>query len=249
MDAILEGFYQAFRLIVTLDPYLISVIKVQAVVSGTAVLMSSAVGLPLGVLVALNRFPGKGFLNTLVSTGMGLPPVVVGVFVYLLLSRSGPLGFLHLLNTPSAMIIAQFILATPIIMGITIAVVEAVPKEILELGYTLGGSGRDVAMVAVRESFYGLVTAVLAGFGRAVAEVGAIFIVGGGIVHPVLTGEGATVQESVTRTLTVAAVVETRQGLYGNAIAYGMILVGLAFILNFTAAWVKGRYPHGQTIV
>jgi tungstate transport system permease protein len=197
-------------------------------------------------MIALNRFPGRDTLKTLINTGMGLPPVVGGIFVYILLCRSGPLGLLPLLNTPSAMIIAQFILATPIITGITISVIEAVPREIRELVCTLGGTGWDTALVMVRESFFGLVTAVLAGFGRAVAEVGAIFIVGGGIVHPALRPDGTVVQESVTRTLTVAAVVETRTGLYGNALAYGMILLGLAFLLNLAASRLKKRYPHGR---
>jgi tungstate transport system permease protein len=246
LNPILEAFNQALYLIFSLDPYLLSVVKVQAMVSGTAVVLSAATALPLGVMIALNRFPGKDTLKTLINTGMGLPPVVVGIFVYILLSRTGPLGFLHLLNTPLAMIIAQFILATPIILGITISVVEGVPMEIRELVYTLGGTRWDTALVVVRESFFGLITAVLAGFGRAVAEVGAIFIVGGGIVHPVLAPDGRVVQESVTRTLTVAAVVETRNGLYGNALAYGVILLGLAFFLNLAASRMKKRHPYGR---
>lgn len=245
LDFLIEGFKNALLLIITMDPYLMSVIKVQFLVSGTAIILSTITALPLAVLIAFGRFPGKNLFKTIINTAMGLPPVVVGVFLYIVLTRDGPFGFLHLLNTPWAMIIAQYVLATPIILGISLAAIETVPAGIKETVHTLGGTRRDIAIAVLKESFYSHVTAVLAGFGRAIAEVGAIFIVGGGIYFNRMLDDGTIVQESLTRTLTVAAVVETRQGLFANAMAYGLILLLLSFILNSIAIHFRGRVHHG----
>jgi tungstate transport system permease protein len=227
LEFLYEGIVKALELIVSLDPYVLSVTKVQLMVSATAVFLGALTAIPLAVLITFTRFPGRSLSQALVTTAMGLPPVGVGLLVFLLVTRRGPFGFLDLVYTPSAMVIAQYLLATPIILGISLAALGEVPKSIRDMAYSLGGRDRDVAWVVIKEAKFGVLTAVLAGFGRAIAEVGAILTVGGNIVHII-----DSQQISYTRTLTTAITVEARQGNIPEAIAFGLILIFLAFIVN-----------------
>src|SRR5713226_2585080 len=188
-------------------------------VSGTALLISALVGLPLGTWLGLARFPGKRWVTALVHTGMGLPPVVVGLLIYLLLSRSGLLGFLGWLFTPRAMILAQVILALPLIIGITMAAVAAVPAELILQVRSLGVSRWQARWTILREARQGVLLAVAAGFGRSISEVGAVLMVGGNI-------------QGHTRVLTPAIVLETGKGEFGLALALGFCLLLLALAAN-----------------
>ncbi|MEE9594771.1 MAG: ABC transporter permease [Candidatus Hydrothermarchaeales archaeon] len=229
-----EGLLKALELIFSLDPYLLSVTKLSLMVSGTAILLSTLVGIPLAVFLALRNFKGKRLSLVVINTSMGLPPVVVGLVILLILIRSGPLGVLGLLYTPLAMIIAQFALATPIIIGVAVPAIASVERAIGDVALSLGGSKWDVAILSLKEARSGITTAVLAGFGRAIAEVGAILIVGGNIAFFELGHE-----VSYTRTLTTAITVETRKGDFSTAIALGLILISLAFTVNFALMIMK----------
>ncbi len=231
---LIEGFVRAFELIFSLDPYLISVTKLSLLVSGAAILLSTLVGIPLAVYLAIRNFKGKRFFLVLTNTSMGLPPVVIGLLILLLLIRSGPLGFLGLLYTPAAMIIAQFVLATPIIVGVAVPAIASVERSIGDLARSLGGNKWDVAILSLKEARSGIITAILAGFGRAIAEVGAILIVGGNIAFLELGHE-----VSYTRTLTTAITVETRKGDFSTAIALGLILIAVAFTVNLVLTVLK----------
>lgn len=217
-----QAFAAAFSLIVHFDRNLAEIVTLSLQVSLTAVLLAALVGLPLGAALALARFPGRRLAVIVLNALMGLPPVVVGLFVYLMLSRSGPLGFLGLLFTPTAMIVAQWILATPIVAALTRQVVEDLWEELEEQLRSLGaGPGRAV-WTLLWEGRYSLVTAVLAGLGRLIAEVGAVLIVGGNIAH-------------VTRTMTTAVALETSKGDLPLALGLGIILLALALLINLAA--------------
>lgn len=231
-----EGLIRALNLIASLDPYLISVTKLSFLVSGSAVVLSTAVAIPLAALIAMKEFRGKGIIQTLINTSMGLPPVVIGLVVLLLLVRSGPLGFLGLLYTPAAMIIAQLVLATPIIAGVAIPSIASAVGATGKVALSLGASDLDVALLSIREAKPGIITAILAGFGRAIAEVGAILIVGGNIAFIESGGE-----ISYTRTLTTAITVETQRGNFSTAIALGIILLALAFIVNLAINLMRSK--------
>jgi tungstate transport system permease protein len=237
-----EGASQALALLLSLDSYLLSCIRVQLEVSGSAVLLGTFIGIPAAGAIAFSTFRGKDLLRALLNTAMGLPPVGVGLVVFLLLTRRGPFGIFDLLYTPSAMILAQFLLVTPIIAGIALSALEAVPPGIQEAAYTLGARRREVAWVVLREARFGILTGILAGFGRAVAEVGAILTVGANIVHYVPTPLGV-LQLSYTRTLTTAITVETRQGRIPEAIALGIVLFSLALLVNAAAVVLRRRFP------
>jgi tungstate transport system permease protein len=188
-------------------------------VSGVAVLLGLAMGLPVGIAVGVGRFRGRGLVVALIYTGFALPPVVVGLFVYMLLSRSGPAGALDLLFTPTAMIIAQALLAAPYVAGISLAAVQAVPSEVRLQALALGASPLRALLTHVREARLGLVAAVIAGFGAIISEVGAVMMVGGNIA-----GE--------TRVMTTAIVLETRRGNFASAMALGLVLLAVAFAIN-----------------
>lgn len=226
-----QGFIRAVEMILVLDPYVVSVTKVQLKVTGSAVLLSVLFGIPLAAVISFREFPGKRILLTLIDTCMGLPPVVVGLIVFIFFIRSGPLGFLGLFHTPTAMVIAQFTLATPIITGVAIAALSAVGKPIRDAAVSLGATQSDVVWLVIREAKFGILTAVLAGFGRAIAEVGAILIAGGNIVY-----WGG---ESYTRTLSTAIVVEADRGDIAAAIAFGIILLTIAFAANLCLNLLK----------
>ncbi|MEE8167480.1 MAG: ABC transporter permease [Candidatus Hydrothermarchaeales archaeon] len=233
---LLDGVLKAIELMLSLDPYLLSATKVSLQVSGVALILSTLTAIPLAVLIAMKEFRGKRLLTTIINSSMGLPPVVVGLVVLLFLIRSGPLGFLALLYTPTAMIIAQYILATPIITGVAIPAISSVEKKIGEVAISLGASDLDVAILALKEAKLGVITAILAGFGRAIAEVGSVLIVGGNIAF---LERGHEI--SYTRTLTTAITVETRKGDFSTAIALGIILIALAFLVNLAVTLVKER--------
>jgi tungstate transport system permease protein len=222
-----NAFAAAFDLIVGLDPALAGIIGVSLRVTLSAVLISALIGLPLGAGLALARFPGRDVVIVLSNTMMGLPPVVAGLVVYLLLSRSGPLGFLDLLFSVPAMIVAQTVLITPIIVSLTRQVVEDLWAEYAEQLRSLGSSAPRAIPTLLWDSRFSLITAILAGFGRASAEVGAVLIVGGNIAH-------------VTRTMTTAIALETSKGDLALALGLGIILIALTLALN-AGAFVVGR--------
>jgi tungstate transport system permease protein len=224
---VIEALRQAFSLIVTLDRDLIEIIALSLRVSLTAVALAALVGLPLGALLATRRFAGRGLVTIVVNTLMGLPPVVVGLLVYLWLSASGPFGALQLLYTPTAMIIAQMILVAPILIALTRQVVADLDNEMGEQLTILGAGPMQRALTLIYEGRSALLTALLAGFGRAIAEVGAVLIVGGNINH-------------VTRTMTTAIALETSKGELALAMALGLVLVVIAGLVNAAALALGG---------
>ena len=181
MDSIIEGFKRAFLLIFNLDAELLSIIFLSLRVSGTALLIVSIIGLPLSALISLKKFPAKGLFISVMNTLMGLPPVVVGLFVYIMLSRSGPIGFMGLLYTPSAMIIAQTILAFPIVVSLCHSAIVSVNPITKQASMTLGATPLQTSVTIIKEARYGIMSGMIAAFGRVMAEVGAILIVGGNI--------------------------------------------------------------------
>jgi tungstate transport system permease protein len=220
MDSIIEGFIKAFSLIYGLDRELLNIIFLSIKVSGIALLIATAAGVPAGAVVGLKKFPGRGFLISILNTFMGLPPVVVGLFVYLILSRSGPLGFMGLLYTPSAMVIAQTILAFPIVASLSHSAIVSVDPVIKRASMTLGAGPYQVAATIVREARYGIMSAIIAGFGRVMAEVGAILIVGGNIA-------------GYTRVMTTTIALETDKGNFELALALGIVLLIISLLVNF----------------
>lgn len=219
MDPILDGLARAFWLLVSLDPEIYSIMFLTLRVSGIAVVVGAVLGIPAGAAVALNDFSGKRFLISIINTLMGLPPVVVGLLVYLLLSTSGPLGPLQLLYTPTAMILAQTVMALPIVSGITISSITAVNRSIRDKALSLGATQSQLIITILKEARLGLLTALIVSFGAAISEVGAVMIVGGNIRWS-------------TRVLTTAIVLETEMGEFGVAMAIGIILLLLSFIIN-----------------
>ena len=219
MQDFATAFALAFELIAALDADLAEIVLLSLRVSLAAVAIACLVGLPLGALLAVLRFPGRGGALVLLNALMGLPPVVVGLFVYLLLSNAGPLGVLGLLYSPTAMIIAQALLVTPIVAALTRQLVEDLQLEYDEQLRSFGVTGFSAVATLLWDGRYGLLTVALAGFGRAVAEVGAVIIVGGNINH-------------VTRVMTTAIALETSKGDLALALALGIILVGLAVLVN-----------------
>ena len=226
MSSLAAAMSEAWRLVASLDPRLGDIVGLSLRVSLTAVVIASAVGLPLGALIAISRFPARRTTIVLLNALMGLPPVVVGLLVYLLLSRAGPLGALGLLFTPSAMVIAQAILITPIIAALTRQVVEDAWLEYREQLRSLGETRLGAVATLLRDLRFSLVTIVLAGFGRAAAEVGAVIIVGGNI-------------DGVTRVMTTAIALETSKGDLPLALGLGVILVTIVVALNAAAYLVK----------
>lgn len=226
MESILQALAAATRLIVSGDPALAGVVLLSLQVSLSAVLCASVLGVPLGAAIAVGRFPGRRALVVLLNSLMGLPPVVVGLLVYLLLSRAGPMGSLGLLFTPGAMVVAQTILILPIIAALVRQAVEDAWQEYAEQLRSLGADGPRAALTVVWDIRFSLVTAVLAGLGRASAEVGAVMIVGGNI-------------DGVTRVMTTTIALETSKGDLPLALGLGMVLIGIVLLLNTAAHLVK----------
>jgi tungstate transport system permease protein len=226
MNDLLDALGAAWRLVLSGDPTLVGIVSLSLSISLTAVLLASIIGLPLGAALAILRFPGRNAAVVVVNAFMGLPPVVAGLFVYLLLSRSGPLGNFGLLFTPTAMVIAQVVLVTPIIAAVARQMVEDLWREYRDL-YTLDGAGRLHTVCSLLWlGRFSLITAVLTGVGRAAAEVGAILIVGGNIA-------------GVTRTMTTAIALETSRGDLSLALGLGIILLTLILAINATAQFVR----------
>ena len=228
MDLILEGIYKAFYLLVTLDPEVMGVTLLSLQISGTATLISLFVGISVGTTVALAEFPGRKFVVSLINTGMGLPPVVVGLFVTIFLWRNGPLGFLGILYTPAAMILAQAVIATPIVMGITLAAIQALPRNLRLQILALGATRVQMVWILVKEAKLPLLAGVMAGFGGVISEVGASIMVGGNI-------------KGYSRVLTTATVMETSRGNFDIAIALGIILLLLAYFINLILTHIQQR--------
>ena len=228
MELIWQGIKEAIRLILSGDPGVMQITWLSLQISGTATLLSLLVGIPAGVGLALAKFPGRGLLIALVNTGMGLPPVVVGLFVSIFLWRSGPLGALGLLYTPTAIVIAQFVIAAPIVVGLTVAAMQQLnPKLRLQL-LALGASRWQLLWLLMREARLPLLAAVMAGFGGVISEVGASMMVGGNLLGQ-------------TRVLTTATVLETGKGNFDVAIALSLILLTLVFGVNYLLTWVQQR--------
>ncbi len=228
MDLILEGIYKAFYLLFTLDPEVMGVTLLSLQISGTATLISLFVGISVGTAVALAEFPGRKFVVSLINTGMGLPPVVVGLFVTIFLWRNGPLGFLGILYTPAAMILAQAVIATPIVMGITLAAIQALPRNLRLQILALGATRIQMVWILVKEAKLPLLAGVMAGFGGVISEVGASIMVGGNI-------------KGYSRVLTTATVMETSRGNFDVAIALGIILLLLAYFINLILTHIQQR--------
>jgi tungstate transport system permease protein len=228
MDLILEGIKRAFWLLVTFDPEVMNITFLSLKISGLATLISLFIGVSSGALIALWQFPGKKIIVGLVNTGMGLPPVVVGLFVSIFLWRSGPFGFLELLYTPMAIVVAQSVIATPIVMGITIASLQQLPRKLKLQILALGATRIQMVWMLIKEAKLPLLAAVMAGFGGVISEVGASIMVGGNI-------------KGYTRVLTTATVMETSKGNFDIAIALGIILLLLAYAINLILTYVQQR--------
>ncbi len=221
-----QAFALAFQLIVSTDPMLGEIIFLSLRVSISAVVLASVIGLCIGAILGLSDFPGRSAVVVLLNALMGLPPVVVGLLVYMMLSNAGPLGWLHLLYTPTAMIVAQTILVTPIIASLSRQVIEDLYAEYREQLLSLGVPLRTAIAVLLWDARYSLLTVALAGFGRAVGEVGAVIIVGGNIKH-------------VTRVMTTAIALETSKGDLALALALGLILILIALSVNATVSLLR----------
>ena len=227
MHTFSESLSVAAALLAHLDAALVAIVELSLRVSLTATLLAAAIGLPLGATIAVGRFGGRRLLTVLLNTFMGLPPVVVGLVVYLLLSRAGPLGALGVLFTPTAMVIAQTILIVPIVAALSRQIVADAWDEYREQLTSLGASTARAALTLLWDTRFSLATVLLAGFGRAVAEVGAVMIVGGNI-------------DGVTRVMTTAIALETSKGDLPLALALGIILILIVLLLNASAALIRG---------
>lgn len=228
MDDLQHGVAEAFRLLVTGDPQLYQIIARTLAISTTATALAMLVGIPVGYSLARGRFPGRTMLLSAVNTGMGMPPVVVGLLVWLLLTRSGPLGSLGLIYTKQAMVFAQFVIATPLVVGFTAASIQSLPLELPDLLYTLGAGRLRRLWIIAGEAQLGLLAAVMAGFGAVISEVGASMTVGGNL-------------RGSTRVLTTAIVTETGRGNLAVALALGLLLLALAFGVNVLLTVIQQR--------
>jgi tungstate transport system permease protein len=225
-----EGIVEAVRLLFGGDPEVWRITWLSLQISATATLLSLLVGVPLGALLALARFPGRAVVVSLVNTGMGLPPVVVGLFVTILLWRNGALGALELLYTPTAMVVGQLVIAAPIVTGLTLAAVQQVPEAFRLQLLGLGASQWQMISVLLKETRLPMLAAVMAGFGGVISEVGASMMLGGNI-------------RGSTRVLTTATVLETGKGNFDIAIALSVILLVITFLVNWALSWIQQRRP------
>ncbi|NHA15956.1 ABC transporter permease [Thioalkalivibrio sp. XN279] len=234
MNDFSAAFAMAAQLVLSFDPELVEIVLLSLYVSLSSVALAALFGLPLGATIGMLRFPGRRAVIVMMNALMGLPPVVVGLVVYMLLSRAGPLGEFGLLFTPTAMIIAQFILVAPIVSALSRQVVEDLHEEYGEHLRSLDAGPLDSAATLLWDGRFRLLTAVLAGFGRAIAEVGAVLIVGGNILHH-------------TRVMTTTIALETSKGNLALALALGMILIVLAAAVNAAASILAGvaERQHG----
>ncbi len=228
MRDLIAGFIQAIQLIVAGDPALFEVITLSLWVTGIALFFSTLVGIPVGSWLGLKRFAGRRLVMALLYTGMGFPPVVVGLFVYLMLSRNGPAGSLGWLFTPKAMVTAQTIISFPLVAGFTMAAVMGVDPNLRQQVQALGATEWQTTLAILAEARIGVVVSVIAGFGSIISEVGAVMLVGGNI-------------EGKTRVLTTAIVLETRKGNFDLAMALGIVLLSLSFLANLAMLRLQGQ--------
>jgi tungstate transport system permease protein len=228
MDLILEGISKAFQLLFSLDPEVLGIALLSLEVSGAATIISLLIGMSAGTAIALTSFPGKKILVSLVNTGMGLPPVVVGLFVSIILWRNGPLGFLGLLYTPTAMVIGQSVIATPIVMGITIGAMQNLPAALRLQILALGATRLQMVWMLIKEARLPLMAGVMAGFGGVISEIGASIMLGGNV-------------KGYSRVLTTATVMETGRGNFDVAIALSVILLLFTLIINYVLTHVQQR--------
>ena len=228
MEYILGGMWKALGLIFSLDREIFSIALLSLKVSTIATFLSSLVGVPLGFIIGSGQFWGKKGLTAIFNTLMALPTVVVGLLVYSLISRQGPLGPLELLFTPKAMVIGQFILATPIIVALTISATQAIDPRVKITAMTLGAGPLRTAVTVLSEAKFALMAAVVAGFGRVIGEVGCALMVGGNI-------------RGYTRTITTAISLETAKGEFAFGLALGFILLTVAFVVNILLHWLQSR--------
>jgi len=219
MDYIIDGIKKAILLIFTADREIFSIVLVSLRVSCVAIIFAIVIGVPLGFIIATKQFPGKRTIATILNTLMALPAVVVGLTVYAFLSRRGPLGMFGLLFTQTAMAIGQIVLATPIIAALTMSAIQGVDIKVRRTALTLGATGIQAAWVVLSEAKFGLMSAIIAGFGRIIAEIGSAMMLGGNI-------------KGSTRTITTAIALETSKGEFGLGIALGIILLIIAFGIN-----------------
>jgi len=226
-----QGIAEALGLLARLDRQLLGILWLSLWVAAVAVGVSMLLGVPAGVFLGLRRFPGRSLIVTLVNSGMGLPPVVVGLFVFVLIARSGPLGSLELLYTPGAMVAAQVTLATPLVVGVTMAGIQGLDERLRLQILSLGASRWQLYLKLVLEARVSLLAALAAGFGAVISEVGAVMIVGGNI-------------EGQTRVMTTAIVQATRQGNLPMAIALSLVLLVLAAVVNGAFTWLQQRRPR-----
>jgi len=228
MEDLAQGLVQALRLIIALDPNVLRIVSLSFQITGIALLFSILLGIPLGSWLGLKRFLGRRLAMAVVYTGMGFPPVVVGLFVYLMLSRSGPLGGLGWLFTPKAMVLAQAIISFPMVSGFTMASVMGVDPDLRHQLLSLGATDWQATLTILVEAKTGIIASIVAGFGSIISEVGAVMLVGGNI-------------ERSTRVLTTAIVLETRKGNFALAMALGVILLALSFAANLTVLHLQGE--------
>ena len=228
MNIFLDGFQSAFNLLVSMDPDVLAITWRTIHVSTVATFISILIGIPIGTVLALTRFQGRGFLVSLINFGMGLPPVVVGLATWLMLTRYGPLGMLGLLYTPTAMILAQAVIASPIVAGFSIAAIQSLnPKLLLQIK-SLGATRFQYLMLLLWEARLGILSAIIAGFGGVISEVGASMMVGGNI-------------RGYTRVLTTATVLEVSKGKFELATALSIILLMLTFIIVSLLSYLQQR--------
>ena len=236
MDILIQGLKEGFLLIWQMDAEIVDVTLLSLQVSLTALVLSALIGIPLGAALALTKIRGKQVILNTVYTLMGLPPVLAGLLVYLLLTSRGLLGQYELLFTPSAMVIAQVLLAAPIVCGLTARAVLALNQEVYDTAATLGATRRQATVSIMREARMGIIAALTTALGRVIAEVGAVMLVGGNIRWS-------------TRVLTTSIVLETRMGNFSTAIAIGIILLTISFAINlFILALEKGTFRYENTI-
>ncbi len=231
MTSIWDGFVQALSLLFSFDPEIYQILLLSLYVSGMATFLAAVIGIPLGATIAMKKFRGRELFRNVTYTMMGLPSVVAGLIIFLLLSRNGLLGDLHMLYTPFAIIAAQFLLALPIVAGIAISAVAGVPPEIRDSALSLGADNWQCTMVILKEAKTGLVTAIITGFSTCISEVGAAMMVGGNIRFD-------------TRVLSTATVLSTEMGQWGAAIALGLILLIVVFLVNLPLLRLQKKHDY-----
>jgi len=228
MDLIVDGFLKAFHLLISLDREVLGITLLSLQVSGLATMISLFLGISCGTAVALTEFPGRNLVVSLINAGMALPPVVVGLFVTVFFWRNGPFGFMELLYTPAAMVVAQTIIATPIVTGITLAAMQSLPKKLRLQILALGATRLQMLLILMREARLPLLAAIMAGFGGVISEVGASIMVGGNI-------------KGYSRVLTTATVMETSRGNFDMAIALSILLLFFVFLINMALTLIQQR--------